>query len=210
MNRRPGIIVTMERKLSREFFARPALEVARDIIGRRLVHRTAGGTVAGIVVEAEAYTGIDDPASHAYGGRRTRRNEVMWGPPGHAYIYQIYGMHLCFNVVSGREGEPQGTFIRAVRPAEGLELMATRRGLPLDDRSVRRLCNGPSKLCQAFGITRSMNGMDVCADELYFTEGAAPPHVATSRRVGIDYAGEGRERPWRFLWDGDPSVSRPP
>jgi DNA-3-methyladenine glycosylase len=198
----------MERKLPRGFFGRPALEVAQDIIGRRLVHVAGEGKVAGIVVEAEAYTGIDDPASHAYGGRRTMRNEILWGPPGYAYIYPIYGMYLCFNVVCGGVGEPQGTFLRAVRPTEGLELMAARRGFPLDDSSVRRLCSGPSKLCQAFGVTRSMNGMDVCGDELFFTEGEGNLEIVASPRVGIDYAGPGKEWPWRFRAKGDPFVSR--
>jgi DNA-3-methyladenine glycosylase len=199
----------VERKLSRSFFARPALEVARDIIGRRLVHETPQGTTAGIVVEAEAYTGVSDPASHAYRGRRTKRNEVMWGPPGHAYIYPIYGMYLCFNVVCGQVGEPQGVFLRAVRPTEGLALMAARRGVSLlDKRAERQLCSGPSKLCQAFGITRSMNGMDVSGNELYFTTGEPPSEVVASKRIGVDYAGEGREWPWRFLWKDDPYVSK--
>jgi DNA-3-methyladenine glycosylase len=201
----------MERKLPREFYARPALEVARDIVGRRLVHTTLEGTTAGIVVEAEAYTGVDDPASHAYRGRRTARNEVMWGPPGYAYIYPIYGMYLCFNAVCGSVGEPQGTFIRAVRPTEGLELMAFRRGFTVVDKvTERQLCNGPSKLCLAFGITRSLNGADVCGDELYFTDGHVPGEVVAARRVGVDYAGEGKEWPWRFLVKGDPFVSKRP
>jgi DNA-3-methyladenine glycosylase len=118
-------------------------------------------------------------------------------------------MYLCFNVVSGQVGEPQGTFLRAVRPTEGLDLMARRRHLPLDERSVRQLCSGPSKLCQAFGITRSMNGMDVCGDELFFTGGTSPVNIVSSRRIGVDYAGEGKEWPWRFLLKGDPYVSRP-
>ncbi len=199
----------MESKLARSFFGRPALEVARDIIGRRLVHVTEEGTVAGIVVEAEAYTGLDDPASHSYGGRRTKRNEVMWGPPGFAYVYPIYGMHLCFNVVCGKVGEPQGTFLRAIRPTEGQALMAVRRGFPVwDEKTERQLCNGPSKLCQAFGITRSLNGADLCGEELYFTTGNDPGEVVAAKRIGIDYAGPGREWPWRFLVKGDPFVSK--
>jgi DNA-3-methyladenine glycosylase len=201
----------MELKLPRSFFARPALEVARDIVGRKLVHVTDEGTVAGIVVEAEAYTGVEDPASHAYAGRRTRRNDVMWGPPGFAYVYPIYGMYLCFNVVCGQVGEPQGTFLRAVRPTEGQDLMAIRRGFSvLDEKSERQLCNGPSKLCQAFGITRSLNGVDVCGEALFFTTGTDPGTVIAAWRVGIDYAGPGREWPWRFLVQGDPYVSKRP
>lgn len=203
--------LTMDRKLPREFFARPALEVARDIVGRKLVRSTEQGTVAGIVVEAEAYSGIDDPASHSYRGRRTKRNEIMWGPPGFAYVYPIYGMYLCFNVVCGKVGEPQGTFLRAVRPTEGQELMAARRGIPvLDERTVRQLCNGPSKLCQAFAITRAMNGADVSGEELHFTTGVDPGEVVAAKRVGVDYAGPGKEWPWRFLVKGEPFVSKRP
>jgi DNA-3-methyladenine glycosylase len=201
----------MESKLPRSFFARPALEVARGLIGQRLVHVTREGTVAGIVVETEAYTGPDDPASHAYGGRRTQRNEIMWGPAGFAYVYPIYGMYLCFNVVCGQVGEPQGTFLRALRPTEGQDLMAVRRGFPvLDERTERQLCNGPSKLCQAFGLTRSLNGADVCGEELFFTPGVYLGEVAVAKRIGIDYAGPGREWPWRFLAKGDPFISRKP
>ncbi|KQM12372.1 hypothetical protein AOA80_02630, partial [Methanomassiliicoccales archaeon RumEn M1] len=113
--------------LGRDFFSRPALEVAPDLLGCMLVHRTPQGTLSGMVVETEAYGGVNDPASHAYGGRRTPRNEVMWGPAGHAYIYPIYGIYLCFNVVTGQVGEPQGVFIRAAEPRQGLEEMARAR-----------------------------------------------------------------------------------
>ncbi|MBI0582604.1 MAG: DNA-3-methyladenine glycosylase [Methanomassiliicoccus sp.] len=199
----------MEDRLPRQFFDRPALKVARDLIGKRLVHRSREGTVAGIVVEAEAYAGTGDPASHAYRGRRTVRNEVMWGPPGHAYVYPIYGMYLCFNIVCGGKGDPQGAFFRAVRPTEGVDLMAARRGFPAsDERSRRMLCNGPSKLCIAFGITRALNGLDVTGGELFLTEGETGGRVVAAPRVGVDYAGEGKEWPWRFLLDGDPYVSR--
>jgi len=196
----------MEERLDRRFFARPALEVAPDLLGRRLVHESPEGTVAGIVVETEAYCGVRDAASHAFGGRRTARNEVLWGPPGHAYVYPIYGMYLCFNVVASEPGSPEGVFIRAVEPREGIELMARRRGLS----DVRKLANGPSKLCIAFGITRELNGADVTKGPLYFTAGEDAGEVAVSRRIGVDYAGADAERPWRFLVRGSRFVSRPP
>jgi DNA-3-methyladenine glycosylase len=198
----------MDRKLGREFFARPALQVARDIIGKGLVRTSDQGTVSGTIIEAEAYAGVADPGSHTYGGRRTPRNEVLWGPPCHAYVYPIYGIYQCFNIVCSGEGDPQGVFVRAVRPDRGLELMASRRGIDLDERSRRQLCNGPSKLCIAFAIGRDLNGTDACGAVLYLTEGEPPGKVVAAPRVGIDYAGEAAAWPWRFLVEGDPGISR--
>lgn len=198
----------MEERLGRSFFARPALEVAPDLLGRRLVHRTAEGTVSGTVVETEAYCGVGDAASHAFGGRRTARNEVLWGPPGRAYVYPVYGMYLCFNVVTAAEGSPEGVFLRAVEPREGLELMARRRRMDASD--VRRLADGPSKLCIAFGITRALNGADVTAGPLHFTAGKGAGEIVTSTRIGVDYAGADAQRECRFLVRGNRFVSRPP
>lgn len=199
----------MDWKLERAFFRRPALKVARDIIGKTLVRVSPEGTVSGAIVEAEAYSGVGDPGSHTYGGRRTARNEVLWGPPGHAYIYPIYGMYLCFNIVCSTEGDPQGVFVRAARPTGGVELMARRRGIKLtDERSARRLCSGPSKLCIAFAIDRSLYGIDVCGDTLYLLDGELAGKVAAAPRVGIEYAGEAAAWPWRFFLEGDPNVSR--
>ncbi len=199
----------MDRKLGREFFGRPALEVARDLIGKRLVRASPEGLVCGTIVEAEAYSGVNDPASHAYGGRRTARNEVLWGPPCHAYVYLIYGMYLCFNIVCSTEGDPQGVFVRAVRPLEGVDLMARRRGLEVtNERTRRQLCNGPSKLCIAFAIGRDLYGIDLQGDVLYVLDGEAGGKVVAAPRVGVDYAGEAAAWPWRFLLEGDPYVSR--
>lgn len=201
----------MSVKLEGEFFRRPALEVARDIIGKGLVRASPEGTVSGMIVEAEAYAGVGDPASHSYRGRRTARNEVLWGPPGHAYIYAIYGIYLCLNIVCSVEGDPQGVFVRAVRPMEGIDLMARRRGLDArDERSRTRLCNGPSKLCIAFAIDRSLNGTDVCGDVLYLVDGEPEGRVIAAPRVGVAYAGEAAMWPWRFLVEDDPYVSRKP
>ncbi len=199
----------MDSRLGRDFFARPALQVARDIVGKSLVHVSPEGTTSGVIVEAEAYSGVDDPASHTFGGRRTARNGTLWGPPCHAYVYPIYGMYLCFNIVCSVVGDPQGVFIRAVRPTRGLELMARRRGIDIaDERSRRRLCNGPSKLCMAFAIDRGMDGADVCGDALYVEDGEPEGRVVAAPRVGVDYAGTAARWPWRFLIDGDPYVSR--
>ena len=193
--------------LDRNFFARPALEVAPDLLGKMLIHHSPEGMLSGMVVETEAYGGVADPASHAFRGRRTSRNEVMWGPAGHAYIYPIYGMYLCFNVVTGGEGSPQGVFIRAAEPRQGLDAMAKARGMTLNDGSVTKLANGPSKLCMAFRLTREMSGADVTGGALHFTEGEDVEFV-TSSRIGIDYAGEAASWPWRFLVKDSRFVSR--
>ncbi len=199
----------MARKLGREFFGRPALEVAGELIGKRLVRTSPEGTVSGAIVEAEAYSGVGDPASHTYGGRRTARNEVLWGPPCHAYVYPIYGKYLCFNIVCSTEGDPQGVFVRAVRPIDGVDLMARRRGMEAgDERTRRRLCSGPSKLCIAFAIDRGLNGIDLRGDVLFVLDGEPGGNIVTAPRVGVDYAGEAAAWPWRFLLEGDPNVSR--
>ena len=193
--------------LGRSFFARPSLQVAPDLLGCMLVHYTSEGVLSGIIVETESYGGINDPASHAFKGKRTARNEVMWGPAGHAYIYLIYGIHLCFNVVTGQDGDPQGVFIRAVEPRLGMKIMARERNISLDRNNIRKLANGPSKLCTAFCITKDMYGTDVTSAPLFFTAGE-DVDIVTSDRIGIDYAGNGANWPWRFLVKDSPYISR--
>jgi len=184
--------------LPREFYARPVLTVARESVGKLLVHDTEEGRMVGRIVEAEAYRGPEDRAAHSYGGRRTARTEVMFGPPGHAYLFFVYGMHWQFNLVTTREGAPHAVLIRAVEPLEGLELMAARRNMAADRRE---LTNGPGKLCQAFGLDRNCYGADLTQGPLFLTEGPRVK-VQTSRRIGVDYAAEWAEKPWRFF---DPS-----
>ena len=184
--------------LPREFYARPVLTVARESIGKLLVHDTEEGRMVGRIVEAEAYRGPEDRAAHSYGGRRTARTEVMFGPPGHAYLFFVYGMHWQFNLVTTREGAPHAVLIRAVEPLEGLELMAARRNMAADRRE---LTNGPGKLCQAFGLARNCYGADLTQGPLFLTEGPRVK-VQTSPRIGVDYAEEWAEKPWRFF---DPS-----
>ncbi len=191
------------RRLPRSFFARPSPEVGPDLLGRILARRLGDGTLlTARIVETEAYQ-EDDPASHSYRGR-TNRTEVMFGPPGHAYVYFTYGMHHCVNVVTGSSGEGSAVLLRAAEPLEGLEEMARRRGT--DD--PRALCSGPGRLCQAMGIARNENGVDlVRGRELWLLEGSPVPAsgIGVGPRVGIT---SGTERPWRFSVRGDRYVSR--
>jgi DNA-3-methyladenine glycosylase len=190
--------------LPRSFYARPVLEVARDCIGKLLVHDTRQGRLVGRIVEAEAYRGPEDRAAHSYGGRRTARTEVMFGPPGHAYVFLIYGMHWNFNLVTTASGLPHAVLIRALEPLEGLELMAARRGLR--EASVA-LSNGPGKLCQAFGIDRRHYAVDLTCGRLYLADGPRGA-VVRSSRIGVDYAGTWAEKPWRFFERGSRWVSK--
>jgi DNA-3-methyladenine glycosylase len=160
-----------------------------------------GGRLAARIVETEAYE-EGDPASHSYRGR-TLRTEVMFGPPGRLYVYFTYGMHFCMNVVVGREGEGAAVLLRAAEPLEGLPEMAERRGTT----DVRRLCSGPARLAQAFGVERAANGLDLAGGrEMWLLEGVpvAPAVIARTTRVGVRV---GTEQPWRYLVRGDPFVS---
>ena len=183
------------RPLPRWFYARPVLTVARDAIGKILVHETKHGRVAGRIVEAEAYRGPEDRAAHSYGGRRTKRTEVMFGPPGHAYVFFVYGMHWHVNIVTTRVGAPHAVLIRAVEPVEGVELMAERRGIAPTSPS---LTNGPGKVCQAFAIDGARYGADLCRGSLVLIDGPRG-RIGRSPRIGVDYAGSWAERPWRFF-----------
>jgi DNA-3-methyladenine glycosylase len=194
------------RRLPRAFYARPVLVVARELVGKVLVHRTSQGTAAGRIVETEAYRGPLDRAAHSFRGRRTARTEAMFGPAGHAYVFFVYGMHWNFNVVTGRVGEPHAVLIRALEPVVGLELMAERRKLAPERIE---LTNGPGKVCQALGITGSHYGIDLCEEPLFLTEGEAG-RVLRSPRVGVDYAGAWAQRPWRFFEADNAYVSRLP
>ena len=196
MGSTPSLVTELEnRRLGRDFYARPVLRVARDCLGKMLVHAAPDGLAAGIIVEAEAYRGPEDRAAHSYGGRRTRRTEAMFGPPGHAYVFLIYGLHRNFNVVTGDEGEPHAVLIRAVEPVHGIELMASRRRM---DSCRLELTNGPGKLTQALGIELRHYGADLCDGPLFLADG---PRVRAARspRIGVEYAGSWANRPWRFL-----------
>jgi len=184
-------------RLDRAFFARDATVVAPALVGM-LLGRPGDGLWSRIV-EVEAYT-QDDPACHAY-RRRTARNEPLWGPPGHAYVYRSYGVHWCFNVSTGTDGIAQGTLIRAARPVGGLELMRTRRGGAPD----RELLRGPAKLCAAYDLTGADSGRDLCdGGPIAFHDDGERPDVALGPRVGVTLAAD---VPWRFHAAGSPWVS---
>ena len=193
--------------LPRSFYEGRVLDVARAMIGKVLVHRLPEGVVAGRIVECEAYRGPEDRAAHSSGGRRTRRTEVMFGPPGHAYLFLLYGMHWAFNVVVGPEGHPHAVLVRAVEPLIGAPLMAARRGV---DAGSVLLTNGPGKLCAALGLTGVDYGVDLCGPDLFLAEGAARGSIGRSPRINVDYAGAWVNKPWRFYERGNRYVSVAP
>ena len=197
------------RALPRRLYLQPTLRVARALLGKTLVYDGPEGRTAGRIVEVEAYRGPADRAAHSSGGRRTPRNEVMYGPPGYAYVYFIYGMYFCMNVVCQPAGVPEAVLLRALEPLEGVELM--RRQRELAEGPEWRLCRGPGALCRALGIGRAENGADLVRGPLRIVD--APPvpaaRVARTARIGVAYAGADAARPWRFLVRGSPAVSGP-
>ncbi len=183
----------------RSYFARPALVMARALLGDILVHETPEGSASGRIVEAEAYR-EDDPASHSY--RRTARSEIMFGPAGYAYTYFSYGLHVCFNVVVGEVGHGAAVLIRALEPLEGIDLMRRRRGL--DD--PRKLCSGPAKLTEALAIEMTDYGADLTRGPLRVERGRDKDfRVVRAPRVGITKAAA---KPWRFYIAGCPFISK--
>ena len=196
--------------IPRDFFARHSVEVAPDLLGCVLEHETADGLVAVELTEVEAYAGRSDPASHAYRGK-TARNAVMFGPPGHAYVYFTYGMHFCVNMVClGEEGSASAVLLRAGAVIAGEELARARRSRGTARIAARDLARGPARLCQALGIDRAQDGADVIADQspLRIRAGTGNParsgKIVTGPRVGVSSA---TEVPWRFWYEGDPTVS---
>jgi len=178
--------------LRAEFFNRDTMVVARELLGKVLVREIEGRLLWGRLVEVEAYLGPDDLAAHSSGGRRSPRNEVMYGPPGHAYVYFTYGMHHCLNFVTRPQGIPQAVLVRALEPGPG----------------VGR-CGGPGLVCRAFGIDRNLNGAALVAPVLYVVDDKAPPRrVYETPRIGIGDQGDWTDRPMRFCLDS-PDLSRP-
>jgi len=187
------------------FFRQDAVTVARGLLGRHLVSEIRGSWSVGRIVEVEAYLGVGDPASHAFGGRRHAGNEGIYGPPGNWYVYRSYGVHWCANLVAGPPGEGAAVLLRALEPVEGLELMARRRG----SHRPRLLCAGPGRLTQALAITRALDRTPMPRSPVYVLEGSEPdpPDIVTSPRIGITRA---VDWPLRFTIRGSPWVSRQP
>jgi DNA-3-methyladenine glycosylase len=189
----------MPHRLPRAFYARPTLQVARQLLGQRLVRvERSGRRTSGWIVEAEAYVGQSDLGCHAHVGR-TARNATMWGPPGHAYVYFTYGMHWMLNVVTEDEGYPAAVLLRAILPSEGERRMRRRRGA----RPARALTDGPAKLCQALAVDRRLDGHDLCAPAavLFFERSQQVPtrNVTRGPRVGLNGVPEPwKGKPWRF------------
>jgi DNA-3-methyladenine glycosylase len=200
----------MALKLPREFYTRSnVLTVARELLGKLMVVPAANGTrVSGLIVEAEAYRGPQDRAAHSYGGRRTKRTEAMYKIGGTAYVFFVYGMYNQFNVVTNAEDIPHAVLVRALEPAEGIELMRKRR----QRHGEHNLTNGPGKLCIAMGIDRKLDAADLLGNRVWLEEGVTVKRssISSGPRIGIDYAEEWRDKPWRFWIRDNPYVSRAP
>lgn len=188
--------------LPRTFFEQPTLTVAQALLGKYLCRKWEDSYLIGKIVETEAYIGEDDPACHAARGK-TLRNAVMYGPPGFAYIYFIYGMYYCLNVVTEAENFPAAVLIRAAEPVAGVEQMKRFRKTD----KVRNLTSGPGKLCQAFHLQRKQDGTDLCGSDLFIANGEEILHdqIDCSKRIGVN---AGKDRPWRFFVRDSPFVSK--
>jgi len=193
------------------FYSRPTLEVLENLIGMVLVRKSEEGLTSGVIVEAEAYTGEDDPASYAFAGR-TKRSEIMYGPPGRAFVHFTYGMHHMLNLVTERKEFPAAILIRALEPRDGISLMKKRRKTD----ELINLCSGPAKICQAFGIDRSLHGVSLFSSQspLFIKEGErrekgkrrkkGREELIWKSRIGI---WEGKDRLWRAYLRGSPFIS---
>lgn len=202
------------KKLQREFYDRDTLIVSKELLGKYLVHKIDNQTLIGKIVEVEAYNGPEDKACHSFGNKMTNRNKVMFGPPGFAYVYTIYGMYQCMNVVTEEDGRPCAVLIRAIEPVEGIEQMAVNRyGSAYDELSriqKKNITNGPGKLCIAMKIDKSNNGMDLFSSNLYIedSEKISDNQINSSPRINIGYAEEYVQMPWRFYIKGNKYVSK--
>ncbi|MBC7910740.1 MAG: DNA-3-methyladenine glycosylase, partial [Pyrinomonadaceae bacterium] len=196
--------MTGTQKLTRDFYTRSnTLRVARELLGKRLVVPDENGErVSGLIVETEAYQGVLDKAAHSYGNRRTQRTESMYQLGGTAYVYFIYGMYYQFNVVTNVEGVPHAILVRAVEPVEGIDVMRRRRPVSKDIN----LTSGPGKLCIAMNINRRLDRADLLGTEVWIEDGEkiATKQIASGPRIGIGYAEEYIEKPWRFWVKANP------
>lgn len=200
--------------IDRDFYNRDTILVAKELLGKIIINNTFSGTAAGKIVEVEAYKGLFDKAAHSYGNRRTKRNEVMFGEPGHAYVYFIYGMYYCMNVVTENINSPCAVLIRSIEPVSGIDIMAQNRYKKSKDqlskRDFKNLGNGPGKLCIALGINRNYNGIDLCGNILNISDPESNENfkIKSSKRINIDYAEEAIHFPWRFYIEDSPYVPK--
>ena len=184
--------------LQESFYQQDVITVSKGLLGKILVHQSREGTTTGRIVETEAYRGPEDQAAHSSGGRRTARNEVMFGQKGVAYVYFIYGLYHCFNIIAGDvPGKPEAVLIRALEPMDGKEIMEKRRGQQV---KIANLTNGPSKMCMAMGISKAQNKLDLTAPPLCIKEAPLVPQeeIVETTRIGVDYSGEWKNKAWRF------------
>lgn len=196
------------KKLGKNFYNRPLLTVAKELLGKLLVIKKGGKILSGTIVEVEAYHGEIDEASHAFRGK-TKRNEVMFWEGGHLYVYFTYGVHYCANVVVGKQGRGMAILLRAVEPISGISLMIKNR-FGVKDKSIldlNKLTNGPGKLCKAFGIDRSFNGMSLMGDKIFIADQpkVSSKNIGVSKRIGIT---KSKELEWRFFIKNNPFISR--
>lgn len=199
----------MARRLASDFYSQDTIQVAEGLLGQRLVRRLKDGTrLSGIIVETEAYLGLEDPACHSFAGRRTPRTEIMFGESGHSYIYFIYGFYFCMNVVTGDKDVPEAVLIRAIEPTEGIAHMKVYR----PDSPVHNLANGPGKLCQSLHLNKAQNGLNlVLSSELWIEECGAYKNepIIDGPRIGLGHGHDAVYWPLRFGIKGHPSLSPP-
>ena len=193
-------------KITREFYQTNALEVAKNLLGLVLVHETKEGIIKGKIVEVEAYMGSSDAAAHSYKNTRSTRTEIQYGYGGYAYIYLIYGMYYCMNIVTNTIDKPEAVLIRALEPIEGIDIMKHNRNTD----NMYNLCSGPGKLCSAMNIDRANYGMDLCGNQLYLETSKLQEdiEIVATKRINIDYAGEAKDYLWRYTIKDNKFVSR--
>lgn len=199
-------------RLCREFYIGDTVKIAQNLLGKYLVRRFDSELLVCRITETEAYVGAIDKACHAYGYRQTKRNATMFGNAGHAYLYLIYGMYTCLNFVTNPVGEPDAVLLRGLEPVFGTDtLCRLRYGKPWAELTAyqrKNFCNGPGKCCKALSLDTSLDGCDLTGDTLFLcdnlrdiglTDSPQPPRkIAVGKRIGIDYAQEAKDFPWRF------------
>jgi DNA-3-methyladenine glycosylase len=200
-------------KLERSFYTRDTIIVAKELLGCILVHKTTSGITKGKIVEVEAYKGPKDKGAHSYKCRHTPILDPLFENGGFGYVFRVYGNNYCLNVVTQKENMPEAVLIRALEPFEGIELMSKRRKINLRDgkrSKFKNLTNGPSKLCQAFDVNTSLNGIDLCKNELYIMSNKSVDinkEIIATPRINIDYAEEYKNKLWRFFLKGNEFIS---